>query len=197
MTIQAILFDMGGVIMRTDDQTPRAKLAARLGLSYADLATQVFSSDHSNRAQLGQISAGEFWAATSARYGMTPQAFIADFFRGDLIDRELVTAIRKLKARYKTGLLSNAFDDLRSWVEEWKFTDAFTTLVISAEVKMMKPDPAIYAHALRQLDVAPAAAVFIDDVPANIEAARQAGMHGILFASRQQALAELQVLLEP
>ncbi|MEX1247253.1 MAG: HAD family phosphatase [Anaerolineales bacterium] len=196
MSIEAIFWDMGGVIMRTDDQTPRAKLAEQLGLSYADLANQVFGSPESLRAQLGEITAQQFWEATSARYAMSPKDFIADFFRGDLIDQELVSAIRKLKANYKTGLLSNAFSDLRSWIrDEWKFGDAFSQMVISAEVRIMKPDPAIYALAMKQLDVEPQSAVFVDDLHVNIEGAQEAGMHGIVFKSTVQTLGDLQALL--
>jgi epoxide hydrolase-like predicted phosphatase len=196
MSIEAVIFDMGGVIMRTEDLAPRTALAERLGTTYQDLALRVFDGPESRRAQIGEIRAAEFWRQSSALYGMTAEPFMAEFFKGDIIDHELVNAIRGLQARYKTALLSNAFDDLRYWVaEDWKIADAFHTLVISAEVKMMKPDPAIYAHALKEIGTRPEAAVFIDDLPVNIAAAQQAGMHGIVFKTRQQALAELSALL--
>lgn len=196
--IEAIIFDMGGVIMRTQDLAPRTALAERLGVTYKDLALRVFDGPESRSAQIGEITAEDFWKAAGALYGMESPAFMAEFFKGDIIDHELVAAIRGYRSRYKTGLLSNAFSDMRYWItEDWKIGDAFHNMVISAEVKMMKPDPAIYTYALEQLGVQPAAAVFVDDLPVNIEAAQNVGMQGILFSSREQALADLQALLGP
>lgn len=197
MSIEAVIFDLGGVIMRTEDPGPRAALAERLGMTYRDLAIQVFDGPESRRAQVGEISAEEFWMATSAKYGVPYDFFFADFFKGDQLDQVLIAAIRGLRARYKTGLLSNAFSDLRTWIEkEWKFADAFHDMVVSAEVKMMKPDPAIYAYSLKKLGVDANAAVFVDDLAVNVEAARQAGMQAIQFQNREQALAELHAILD-
>ena len=68
-------------------------------------------------------------------------------------------------------------------------------MVISAEVGIMKPDPRIFQYALEQLDVAPAEAVFVDDVIENVEAARAFGMHAIHFTTPRQAISELKQLL--
>lgn len=194
--IEAIIFDMGGVIMRTQDHAPRRALAERLGLGYEELALGIFDGPQSLRAQLGEITAEDFWKAAGAMYGMEPQALMAEFFKGDIIDHELVAAIRSYRARYKTGLLSNSFSDLRYWMtEDWKIADAFHQIVVSAEVKMRKPDPAIYAYALAQLGVHPQTAVFVDDLAVNIEAAQKVGLHAIQFSTREQTLAELQTLL--
>jgi FMN phosphatase YigB (HAD superfamily) len=62
----------------------------------------------------------------------------------------------------------------------------------SAEVRLIKPDPLIYEHCLRGLDVAPSEALFIDDRQVNIEAARNMGIHGIQFKSMAQLKMELE-----
>ena len=121
---------------------------------------------------------------------------MGEFFRGDIIDQELVQSIRRLRARYKTGLLCNAFSDLRYWISEWKIDDAFDHMPISAEVNLMKPDLAIYSLAAKHLGITPQEAIFIDDVAANIQGAQQVGMHGIQFTSREQTLGDLQALLD-
>lgn len=59
--------------------------------------------------------------------------------------------------------------------------DRFRGFVVSGDEQMMKPDPAIYALALDRFGLAPGEAVFIDDVPANADAATANGLHGILF----------------
>jgi epoxide hydrolase-like predicted phosphatase len=196
MSIKAIIFDLGGVILRTEDQAPRTALGARHGLSYYDLSMQVLDGEDSRTAQVGGMSSAEFWDAASAKYGMAHPAFRDEFFAGDQLDWELIAAIRGLRGKYKTALLSNAFDDLRELISnDWKFHDAFDVMVVSAEVKMMKPDPRIYTYTIGLLSVEPGEAVFIDDVPANIDAAHKVGLHGVRFSSRQQALSDLHALL--
>lgn len=196
MTIKAIIFDLGGVILRTEDQAPRTALGARHGLSYYDLSMQVFDGPESRTAQVGGISSREFWDAASAKYDMVHPAFMDEFFAGDQLDWEIINVLRGSRSKYKTALLSNAFDDLRGLVTDWKFHDAFDVIVVSAEVKMMKPDLRIYTHTLGLLGVEAQEAVFVDDMPANVEAAQKVGLHAIRFTSRQQALADLQTLLD-
>ncbi len=196
MSIKAVIWDMGGVIMRTENHAPRLALAERIGVDYREMARLIFDSEESRQAQLGEIPARSFWDAAGARYGLSYKEFMTEFFKGDIIDQKLVQSIRKLRPRYKTGLLSNAFSDLRYWVSEWKIEDAFDHMLISAEVNLMKPDPAIYSLATKHLGVGPQETIFIDDVAANIEGAKQAGIQGIQFTSCVQALDELQALLD-
>ena len=50
MPIRAVIFDFGGVLVRTEDRTPRAQLAARLGLTYDELSALVFDSESAFQA---------------------------------------------------------------------------------------------------------------------------------------------------
>lgn len=69
-------------------------------------------------------------------------------------------------------------------------------IVDSSDVGVRKPDPAIFAVALERLGgVAPAAAVFLDDAPGNVDGARRAGLHAILVDDQAAALDELDRLL--
>jgi 2-haloacid dehalogenase len=70
-------------------------------------------------------------------------------------------------------------------------------VVVSGEVGMIKPDPRIYRLLLDRCGIDPRRAVFIDDVAANVEAARRLGLHGIVFAgpdALRRELAGLQLL---
>ena len=90
--------------------------------------------------------------------------------------------IRKLHPRYKVGLLSNAWDDLRQTLHErWNIDGLFDEMIISAEVKMVKPDPRIFHLAVERLGVQPAEAIFIDDIAENVEAARREGLFAIQY----------------
>ncbi len=198
MTIRAAFFDLGGVIVRTEYQTPRQRLAERLGMEYEELEKLVFASSSSQQASLGQISAEQHWESVAKRLGrLASEAprMREEFFAGDIVDRDLLDFIRALRPRIYTGIISNAWPDLREYIVKQKFDDAFDHLVISAEVGVMKPEARIYQIALEQAGVSPSEAVFVDDMPVNIEACQAVGMHGIPFRTPQQALAELRELL--
>lgn len=199
MTLKAVFFDLGGVIVRTDYQAPRQHLAERLGMEYEDLVKIVFDSPSSQRASVGEISSQEHWATVTKRLGRPDsetQAIRDEFFAGDIVDREILDYLRSLRPDYYVGLISNAWPDLRDYIVSQKFDDAFDHMVISAEVGVMKPEARIYRIALEQAGVSPDEAVFVDDFYENIEGCQAAGMHGIHFRDPQQAMTELRTLLD-
>lgn len=199
MLIRAVIFDLGGVLVRTEDLSPRRKLAERLGMTYEEISRLIFEDRSAIQATLGRVTTKEHWETVRAALDMDPEDFPSvplEFWGGDRLDTDLVEYIRSLRPRYKTGLLSNAWDNLRNvLIEDWKIADAFDEMIISAEVGMAKPDRRIYRLAADRLGVEPQEAVFIDDVLENIKAARAAGLRGIHFQSRAQTLAELEGML--
>lgn len=195
LPIKAIIWDFGGVLLRTEDPDPRQQLAQQLGTSPGDLEYLVFAGDSSLQAQLGKISLDQHWENIRLHYRFQPeemQGFKTSFWEGDQLDYELVDIVRRLRNRYRTALLSNAWDNLRSLMaNDWHISDAFDAIVISAEVGLMKPNPKIFDLVLEKLGAAPQEAVFIDDFKENIEAARRQGLNVIHFKNRTQALGEL------
>lgn len=199
MSIKAVIFDLGGVIVRTEFQAPRERLAERVGLTYEELVMIVFESKSSQEASIGKITEDEHWkyvARALHRPLKEKDILHKEFFDGDIVDLALVAFIRSLRPRYKTGLISNAWDGLRPYMEREKFADAFDDLTISAEVGVMKPDAAIFQHALKQLGVKPKEAVFVDDFYENITGCEDLGMIGIHFRSSEQALKDLKKMLK-
>jgi putative hydrolase of the HAD superfamily len=200
MTIQAIIFDFGGVLVRTSDFTPRERLAARFGMTSHELMDLVFVGDSGMGAQRGEITIEQHWENVRLALKLTPQELVDfkdEFWSKDVIDTELIEYIRSLHRSYRTALLSNAFSDLRQMIiEQWQFADAFDTLVISSEIGIVKPDPRIYHLVLERLGVQPAEAVFVDDFQKNIEGAKAVGMQGIHFRDPEQARSELEQLLK-
>jgi len=79
---------------------------------------------------------------------------------------------------------------------KYDFLERFRHVVVSGRVGMVKPDPRIYAIASERLGVPPAEIVFLDDIPANVDAARACGLQAILFTSMPQAIAEIEALLQ-
>jgi epoxide hydrolase-like predicted phosphatase len=199
MPIRAVIFDLGGVLLRTEDQTPRRELAERLGITRQEMYHLFFDSPSARQASLGTITAEDHMERVRSTLGVRPEDFSAvpdTFWGGDRLDMGLVDYLRSLRPRYKTALLSNAWSDLRGMLtERWKVTDAFDEMVISAEVGIVKPDPRIYHLALERLRVAPHEAVFVDDFIENIESGMAVGLHTIHFQSPQQAIDDLSKLL--
>jgi epoxide hydrolase-like predicted phosphatase len=199
MVIRAVIFDLGGVLLRTENRTPRNQLADRLGLTCDELSAVIFDSLSAHQAVKGEITADEHWKAVQKALGIPNDEFTKvplDFWGGDSLDEKLVNYLRDLQPQYKTALLSNAWDDLRQIIEEeWQIDDAFDEMIISAEVGLAKPDPRIYQKAIAALDVTTSEAVFVDDFVENVEGARALGMQAIQFKDTDQTLSDLNDLL--
>ena len=198
MSIRAVFIDLGGVILRTEYQAPREHLAEKLGMEYDDLVKVVFDSESGYKASLGTITPDEHWAAVIKRLkrpASEMEAIRHEFFAGDIIDRTLLEFLRSLRGTYKTGLISNAWGDLRDYIVREKFDDAFDHMIISAEVGAVKPEAKIFKIALKQAGVSANEAVFVDDFAVNIEGCEKVGMHGIYFEDAESTLQQLKELL--
>ena len=198
--ILAVIFDFGGVLVRMVDDRPRIKLAEQLGVPLSRMDELVFFSDTAAMASKGEISVRMHWEAVREGLGIPPEdmaGFLEQYWSADDVNWQLLDYIRGLRPRYKVGLLSNAWDDLRQTMHtRWDIDGLFDEMIISAEVGMVKPDPRVFHLAVEKLGVQPAETVFIDDMLVNVEAARQEGLSGIHFQDTQQTLAELLDILD-
>jgi epoxide hydrolase-like predicted phosphatase len=196
MEIKAVIFDLGGVLVRTEFPQVRHELARKLGLEPEALDRLIWGREDWDLAQVGAITYDEYWRRVGAALGLsTPEAlsdFRREYFSGDRVDQELVGLIRDLRPRYKVGLLSNAPDRLEVWLEEhWDIKHLFDAIVYSAKEGKAKPDPAMFHVILERLEVQPSEALFIDDYPRNVDAALALGINAIRFASTEVLLGEL------
>jgi len=200
MTIRAVVWDLGGVILRTEDYCPRNKLAKRLGMTRQQLEKLFFTGNDHNRVQLGEISLEQHWNNLRDDLSLSDKEFdsvLEEFWSGDRLDNELIKYIRSLRNKSQTALLSNAFSNLRHMITEiWGFADAFDKMLISAEVGMLKPDDRIYWLALNHLGVKPYETVFIDDFIENVQAAKRLGLHPIHFRGPDLTISELEAILD-
>ena len=199
MQIRAVFFDFGGVIQRTEYQSPRQQLAQRFAMEYDDIDRLVFAGPSAAQAALGQISEKEHWQAVARRLKITGDEIAkveSEFFAGDVVDVSILNYLRSLRPHYRTGLISNAWSGMREYLVRTKIDDVFDHLTISAEVGLAKPDEKIYLLALEQAEVKAGEAVFVDDVRANIEACEKIGMQGILFKDPHDSMAQLKKLLK-
>jgi len=196
MAIKAVIFDLGGVLVRTEFPEVRQRLEERLGFTPGTLGQTVWGGEDWELAQTGRISYEEYWRRVGAALGFSTEQQIRDFrreyFSGDRVDEELVRLIRGLRPCYKIGLLSNAPDRLGIWLdEEWGIKDLFDSIIYSAKVGVAKPDPSIFHLSLEQLELTPTEALFIDDYSPNIDVALALGMQAIRFTNTKTLKEEL------
>ncbi len=184
--IKAVIFDVGGVLIRTMDRSYRQGLEARLGLSHGEADDLVFGGEMGTAAQLGKISSEKLWGWIGEHLALDEAGvsrFREEFFGGDHLDTSLVDYIRALHtAGYQTAIISNAMDDLNHVVTNlYPMADAFDLIVGSAYEGIMKPNAAIFERTLKRLGRQPAETIFVDDFAHNIEGAKAVGMHGVHF----------------
>jgi putative hydrolase of the HAD superfamily len=194
-----VFWDLGGVLIRTEDRSRRVVWEQRLGLAPRELDQIVFAGEMGRLAAVGKAGTEDVWTWVGQRLALDPAQLSElrrDFWRGEDLDHELVDYIRGLKASFRTGMISNAWPEIRQQIEgEWQIADAFDQLIISAEVGLAKPDPRIYRLALERLEVEAGEALFVDDFLENLEAAAALGIHPVHFVDRRQARAEVGELL--
>jgi epoxide hydrolase-like predicted phosphatase len=204
-TIQAVIFDIGGVIIRTDDPAPREHLAQRFGLDRVGIDNLVFGSPAAQAAELGLGTEEAVWQSVRQSLNLTDDGlaeFYREFWAGDRLDFSLVELASSLRPKYKTALLTNtgSRQPLTIFTRNYglpveKAEAAFDAVFSSAALGIKKPDARIFKAALDGLGVKADAAVFIDDFAHNIEAAGRLGLRTILFRSPAQAVRELHEML--
>lgn len=199
MPIRAVIFDFGGVLFRTEDPSPRARWEQRLGLAPGELEARVFDVEEARRAAVGRASTEEVWAAVARTFGLNDEELRQlqrDFWAGDVLDVRLVDYIQTLRPQRRTAILSNAWPDARQFfIEHCGLGDKVDEIIVSAEEGIAKPDPRTFQRAAERLGVALDEAIFVDDMPANVEAARACGMCGVLFRTTDQAIADIEKCL--
>lgn len=193
--ISSIIFDVGGVLIRTEDYSRRNALEDRLGLRRGQAEQLVFNSKKGRTAQQGQITSAELWQWIRHQLNLDESGlrqFREEFFGGDRLNTTLLAFIQTLRPRYQTAIISNFTDNLHQVITEfYPLAAAFDVVVGSAYEGVMKPDPEIYRRTLNRLGKSPAEAVFVDDFVANVEGARAVGMHAIHYTPQTNVPAEL------
>lgn len=208
MAIRAVVFDIGGileVIPGGGDPTIRfpemmARWETHLGMEPGELDRRMLAMDERLRSE-GKDTEAE-WIEALRLETRWEQARIDAFMR-DFWDTycgnpnpELAAYFAGLRPRYKTAFLSNSFDGARREEERRYHLSELSDLIIySHEVSVSKPDPRIYAITCERLDVQPSEMIFLDDSPGHIAAARDFGIHDVVFQDNAQAIADIEALL--
>jgi len=197
MPIRAIIFDYGMVLSQPADPAAHARMVAISGLPAEALDRAYWR--HRHEYDLG-LTGAQFWSRVAADNAATfthqqIEALIeADVLMWTSVNEEMLSWVIALQnAGFRTAILSNMTHEIMTFMcREHGWLAHFNHLTWSCELGMAKPDPAIYLHTCEKLGVAPAEALFLDDKPENVAAARATGLHALQFTSVEQLRRDLE-----
>ena len=185
--IKAIIFDFGRVITAQKPLSLFRSYEIKLRLDPDTINSIMFDSQAWQDALLGRKTTEEFWHLIGPELGLNTADEVNHFRRryhaDEAINEAVLDLIRKLRGHYKLAILSNAPPDLTRRLADWEMRDLFEVVFCSGDEGMIKPDPAAFKLTLERLGVEPGEAIFIDDTPEHVEAARKLGIQGIIFTT--------------
>jgi putative hydrolase of the HAD superfamily len=201
--IAAVIFDYGEVLCHRPPDEEFHRLARVFGADGKSF--QKLWDKNRGSFDRGDLTAQAYWSAVAEDAGadLDPEQ-IDHVCRWDVsmwgsANARMVAWLRQLReAGIKTALLSNMHHDMIAYLREnFDWIDQFDFITFSAEVRLIKPDAAIYEHTLHGLGVTPRETLFVDDREINIRAARKIGMHAVRFQSTGQLRKELEEISFP
>jgi HAD superfamily hydrolase (TIGR01509 family) len=191
-----ILFDLGNVLMKVEYTAFLHTLGPDHAMSDAELYHLL--EEESQAFEMGKATAEDFLGVVNAKLGKsyTFDEFLEAWLSilPSVIPGSL-DLIDQLAQEYRLMLLSNTNElHLRRSVEMLPALRRFERMFVSYEIGLVKPNRGIYQYVLDHIDVPAQRILFIDDLEKNIQAAREVGMHGIVFRGIESARVELQRL---
>jgi len=196
--VRNVIMDLGGVMLEwnPDQLLTRFELDPVLRVQ---LRASIFGQDW-QLFDRGRLTEAELVDRLELCTGQTRQRLIeiTAAVRESLREKpETVKLVRALRQRgFDIYCLSNMpgpiYEHLR---RRHTFWDVFRGIVVSGEIQLMKPEPEIYLHLLERFGLQPAESVFIDDLQANVDAAKGVGLHALRFQNANQCQQEFDALL--
>lgn len=197
VALRAVVFDYGMVLTDKPDAAAYAELLRISGLTSERLDKFYWADRHAYDE--GKYTGLEFWQKVVRDAGLTLDAATVE----ELNDWDarmwttenpvMLAWQQQLKERgIFTAILSNMGDNvLANMKRTFDWLGRFDVLVWSYQLKMAKPDPAIYRHVLKELGTRAEETLFLDDKQVNIDAANALGMRGLLFTDVEKLRGDL------
>lgn len=181
MSIKAVLFDLGKVLLRFDFDPAFKRLARHCGRTPKDIEAFFIQSGLEVLYDGGKISSKHFYREVKRALGLKIgfEAFGAVWNRIFTPITPMTGLLARLKRRgYRLVLISNTNEmHFRYVVKKYPFLKHFDRFILSYKVKMRKPDPHIYNLAARACKARPEEIFYIDDREDLTSAAEELGFH--------------------
>jgi epoxide hydrolase-like predicted phosphatase len=199
MTIDAVVFDIGGVLELTPATGWERRWADELGLEGEEFERRL--GPLWSPGALGHQTLEAIELQTAEEFGLDRDQLARltdDIWAEYLGTLNVVLAgyFAALRPRFRTGILSNSLVGAREREQAaYGLEDMCDVIVYSHEEGVAKPDPRSYELVCARLDREPQRTVFVDDKQSCVDGARAAGLHAIRFVSNEQTIAALDALL--
>jgi putative hydrolase of the HAD superfamily len=197
MDLQAVIFDYGEVLTGPPDPQAHRNLLAIAGVEEEAFEKAYWAHRLDYDADI--LNGQTYWQTVARDTGVlfTPQQI------GELLEQDalmwmnlnpaMLAWIPKIKeAGFRLGILSNMGDGVLDYLRpRFSWLAQFDQLTWSCELGVVKPEPAIYLHTVKELHVSPDRALFIDNLQKNIAGAEDVGLHAALFENVEQLQSDL------
>ena len=204
MSYRAVIFDLGGVVLGSPLHAI-AEFEREHGIPAGFVNRVVVDTGAAgawSRLERGLLALDEFIPAfeadcRAAGREISAGAMMLRMAQASEPRPVMLEAVRRIRA---SGRLAAALTN--NWASEQRddgtraLREHFDAFFESSVLGLQKPDPRIYQHACRELGIAPAQAVFLDDIGRNLKSARQLGMATVKVDAPEPALDQLGQLLE-
>ncbi len=197
--IKAIIFDWGNVVIFYDHMIAAKKMSKLIDVP----ANRIFGllNGNSNKftvtSDLG-ASPEEYWNVAAHELGISSipsKKFTSLWNTIFWPNRKLLSKIKILKKSYKLASISNINQGHKKYVlKKYGLRKIFPIVVLSSDVRTRKPESKTYKITLKRLNVKPKEAIFIDNIQENVDGAKKAGIHGILFKNNSQLFDDMRKL---
>ena len=186
MKIEALIFDIGNVVIPFDWQAAEGQLRIRSGNGKTSMREDVRELIY--RFEVGEIPQTVFvpMAVRAIGFQGDEQEFIAIFNSIFNSNPPMERSIQQLAARFRLYLLSNTSELHLAYLQRnFRVLQHFADGVYSFRAKCTKPDRKIFQVAVKQFDVTPECTIYIDDLEANVRSASDLGFHAIRYDWRE------------
>ena len=192
--ITTVILDFGGVLSLPQDPARVEAMAALCGLPRAAFLA-AYARD---RLELdrGTLAADDYWARLLARGGVAVTRGLLDRLEHEdalgwtRLNQPMIAWAAELRsAGLRTAILSNMPGEKLRFMRRtpgFQWINDFDAAYFSCDYRMVKPERAFYDVCLSGLSVPPHACLFLDDNPANVDAARSLGMQAMVFHSVEE-----------
>ncbi len=194
MTIEAIVSDVGGVILRDDFTSFFAQFEAKIGMSAEAFYALTVGSEEWKRYNKDFITEEELWRKLAPKLRVEDEvARELRQWRKMLVPiPETIHILKRVRRRYPLYCLSNVDKTTTHYLQgRYHLYDLFDGSILSWEAGMRKPEMGIYELAIRRFNLTPERTLYIDDKEPYLIPASQAGFRTIPFRSPEELEAEM------
>ena len=192
--IDAIIFDLGNVLVQYDETVTIRDFSARTGKTPSVIEQYLRITPHVTELALGKVTARRFYRTVAGDLGFAGDydEFGAVWSKGLTAIEPMIELAAGLATRLPRVIVSNTNSIHMDYItEHFPVVREFDAQILSYEVGLLKPDRAIFELTLRQCGLEAQRSLFVDDMQANVDGARAVGMQAVQFENAEQVRQEL------